>query len=98
MVSGTKKYVIKKYGIHITAKIQKEIAGLNDSNSTGVSCPIKYDPIQREKPAIDIANPRTFTGYISEIKTQITTQIEMAQKKIYPIIRYNRTEGLLILI
>jgi uncharacterized membrane protein len=40
-----------------------------------------------------MANPRTFAGYISESKTQITTQMEIAQKKMYRIIRMSNVMG-----
>jgi hypothetical protein len=47
-----------------------------------VSCPMRYVPIHSDNPAIDMAAPLTFTGYISERRTKITAQIEIAQQKI----------------
>jgi hypothetical protein len=55
--------------------------------------PDKKSAIHSEKPAADMANPRTLAGYISESKTQITTQMEIAQKKMYRMIRMSNVMG-----
>ena len=49
----------------------------------GVSWPIRYVPIQRAKPAMDIARPRTLLGYISDKSTKTIAEIEIAQQKTY---------------
>jgi len=82
VVSGTNFQVMYIYGRHIRPNSQKTPAGDNVVISQGVNCPIRKVPIHNEKPAADMANPRTRAGYISESSTQITTQIEMAQLKI----------------
>ena len=68
--------------MHIPAKISKVPAGVIVCNIQGVNCPIRYVPIQSEKPAKDIARPRTLIGYISERSTQMIAHIDMAQQKI----------------
>lgn len=60
-------------------KVEKRQEWL-DCAIQGVNCPIKYVPIQRENPAIDIAKPRTLVGYISERSTNTTAQIDTAQQ------------------
>ena len=70
------------YGTHITAKKKNVPAGVSEDNITGVSCPIRNVPIQSDNPAIDIAAPLTLTGYISDRRTKITAQIDMAHEKI----------------
>ena len=44
---------------------------------------MRYVPIQRANPAIDIARPRTLFGYISERSTNTTAQIEIAVQNTY---------------
>lgn len=51
------------------------------SKSHGVSCPMRYVPTHKEKPAIDIAMPLTLVGYISESRTNMTAEMDMAQQK-----------------
>ena len=46
----------------------------------GVSCPIRYVPIHKANPAMDMASPRTLVGYISERSTNTTAQMETAQQ------------------
>ena len=65
------------------AKRKNVPAGVKFCNIQGVNCPIRYVPIHKANPAIDMASPRTFVGYISESKTHTTAQIETAQQKIY---------------
>ena len=66
--------------MHITANNKNVPDGDRVLSNQGVNWPIRYVPIQRERPAIDMAAPRTFTGYISESSTKITAQIEIAQE------------------
>ena len=63
--------------------MQKVPAGVNIANNHGVSCPIRKVPIQRDRPAMLIANPRALVGYISDKNTKITALMDPAQKKMY---------------
>ena len=74
--------MISTYGTHIIAKMKNVPAGLH-AISAGVSCPMRYVPIQSAKPAMDIARPRTLFGYISERSTNTTAQIEIAVQNTY---------------
>lgn len=55
-------------------------AGVRFWSIQGVNCPIKYVPIHKAKPAMDIASPRTLVGYISERSTNTTAHIDTAQQ------------------
>jgi hypothetical protein len=55
-------------------------AGVRFWSIQGVNCPIRYVPIHRANPAIDMASPRTLVGYISERSTNTTAQIDTAQQ------------------
>ena len=44
-------------------------AGVRFWSIHGVSCPIRYVPIHKANPAMDMASPRTLVGYISERST-----------------------------
>ena len=65
----------------MTAKRIKVPAEVRFFNNQGVNCPIRYVPNHKENPAIDIASPRTFIGYISDNNTHMTALIDIAQKK-----------------
>ena len=65
------------------AKRKNVPAGVAFSKSQGVSWPMRYVPTHKEKPAIDIANPLTLMGYISERNTKITALIDPAVKNMY---------------
>lgn len=58
-------------------------AGVSLSSIQGVSWPMRYVPIQRAKPAMDIARPRTRFGYISLNRTNTTALIDIAVQKTY---------------
>jgi hypothetical protein len=70
-------------------KNKKVPDGPKFSKNHGVNWPTKYVPIQSENPAIDMAKPRILVGYISDNKTKITAEIEIAVKKIYARKRIN---------
>ena len=55
-------------------------AGVRFWSIQGVNCPIRYVPIHRANPAIDMASQRTLVGYISERSTNTTAQIDTAQQ------------------
>lgn len=65
----------------MAANNKKVPPGVNVSSIQGVSWPIKYVPIHKDRVAIDIASPRILVGYISERKTNITALMEIAVKK-----------------
>ena len=74
--------MMSMYGTQHAAKMKNVPAWLQP-RSTGVSCPIRYVPIQSANPAIDIARQRTLFGYISERSTNTIAEIELAQQNTY---------------
>ena len=80
VVSGTSFHTMSIYGTHMTANRKNVPAGVRFWSIQGVNCPIRYVPIHRANPAMDIASPRTLVGYISERSTNTTAQMETAQQ------------------
>ena len=62
VVSGTSFHTMSIYGTHMTANRKNVTAGVRFWSIQGVNCPIRYVPIHRANPAMDIASPRTLVA------------------------------------
>lgn len=67
----------------MTANNKNVPAGVIVPNNHGVSWLTKYVPTHNVNPAMDIAIPRTFVGYISDNNTHTTALIETAVQNTY---------------
>ena len=67
----------------MTANNKNVPAGVIVPNNHGVSWLTKYVPTHNANPAMDIAIPRSFVGYISDNYTLSTALIETAVQNTY---------------
>lgn len=91
-MSGTRRQMMKRYGRHIAAKKKNVPDDPSVAMHQGVNCPIMNVPTQSERPAIDIATPRSpvlSRRLASRGRCSIRGSANFATRRLQPPLRHD---------